>query len=368
MALRDFYDRRQYIERALAETDTFPILGNAPPFPWDTFLEHVKELSGIPDLEIRPEPVLRYLAEDAGQEIGLHPVPFHFSVLPLQGHVTLFMSSEDAATFISWTMGRKTDPDLLLASQFLKGFMDFTALEILHRIQPYPMFDGFLLRLLREASLPPTSGVLLLDVVLSSHGEKIVCRLIIPELFRKHWIEKFVGRPPFLSEEDKKKLEVICSLRAGQFLLYPEDWAETAPGDFIPLRTEHAYIAVGEQPLYRVRIKDKEVKILEQPVYEEVLMEENEKLSVGTEEEGDTPEREIPESSSIDRIPIRVSVELARFKMTYERLLHLKPGQLLEPGISQDRPVDLIVNDRKIATAELVRIGETVGIRILDRF
>ncbi|HEV7737332.1 MAG TPA: FliM/FliN family flagellar motor switch protein, partial [Chlamydiales bacterium] len=65
-------------------------------------------------------------------------------------------------------------------------------------------------------------------------------------------------------------------------------------------------------------------------------------------------------------LPMNVTVELARLRITLEKLIQLVPGNMIELPIQPDQPVHLTVNGQVIGKAELVQLGETLGIRILE--
>ena len=46
--------------------------------------------------------------------------------------------------------------------------------------------------------------------------------------------------------------------------------------------------------------------------------------------------------------------------------MNMQPGNLLDLAIHPQRGVNLIVNGQKIAKGELVNLGETLGVRILE--
>ncbi|MCH9633750.1 MAG: hypothetical protein S4CHLAM7_04830 [Chlamydiae bacterium] len=151
-------------------------------------------------------------------------------------------------------------------------------------------------------------------------------------------------------------------------------------------------LKIGKKALFRVRLKDEGFKVLEQNIFEEEFLEmddENEPSkglpnaneedfegSSDPEELGmldDTPagvEEEKHELASVldkvEDIPLHISVELTHFKMTCEKLMQLKPGNLLELNLKPEKPVDLIANGKKIAQGELIRVGEVLGVRILN--
>ncbi len=63
-------------------------------------------------------------------------------------------------------------------------------------------------------------------------------------------------------------------------------------------------------------------------------------------------------------LPLVVSIELGRTKMSGKDLLHLDRGSVIELDGLAGEPVDVLVDDRKIAEGEVVVIGESLGVRI----
>ncbi|MES2345623.1 MAG: type III secretion system cytoplasmic ring protein SctQ [Chlamydiota bacterium] len=64
-------------------------------------------------------------------------------------------------------------------------------------------------------------------------------------------------------------------------------------------------------------------------------------------------------------IPLTMTVEVARLKLTVEKLLELQPGNELTLPVHPEQGVDLLINGKKVAKGELIKIGEALGIRIL---
>ena len=52
--------------------------------------------------------------------------------------------------------------------------------------------------------------------------------------------------------------------------------------------------------------------------------------------------------------------------MSIQKLMELEPGNTLELDIHPESGVDLVVNGRRIGKGELLRIGDHLGVRILD--
>jgi flagellar motor switch protein FliN/FliY len=63
-------------------------------------------------------------------------------------------------------------------------------------------------------------------------------------------------------------------------------------------------------------------------------------------------------------LPIKVAIELGRTKMFIKDILELDRGSIVEFGKLAGEPVDLLINDRKMAEGEVVVIDKHFGIRI----
>lgn len=64
-------------------------------------------------------------------------------------------------------------------------------------------------------------------------------------------------------------------------------------------------------------------------------------------------------------IPLTLVVEAGCIQMTMEQMLQLEPGNLLELNIRPESGVDLTINGKIVGKGELIRLGETLGVRIL---
>lgn len=65
-------------------------------------------------------------------------------------------------------------------------------------------------------------------------------------------------------------------------------------------------------------------------------------------------------------IPVSLVIETGRIQMTVQKLLELEPGNMLELSIHPEDGVDLVVNSKKVGKGELIRIGENLGVRVLE--
>jgi len=65
-------------------------------------------------------------------------------------------------------------------------------------------------------------------------------------------------------------------------------------------------------------------------------------------------------------VPLDLSVELGRSRMTIQDLLGLGPGSVIELDKIAGEPLDILVNDRLVARGEAVVVNDKFGVRITD--
>ncbi|MCH9631977.1 MAG: hypothetical protein S4CHLAM6_03000 [Chlamydiae bacterium] len=409
MTTKEPYSWLKYIEKALIDLDEIPLLGHVPPFDWKTFVDKMRDLLQIPDLKIEAHNWSWQSQESIHESFGSDTTCLNIAALPLKGHASLTMSATDVNSFVSWIVQHKAGSNVLVSSMFSEGLLHFVAMEALHSAEPFSCFDGFLLRILSDQTLP-SSRALVLDISLKAYNEELQCRLLLPENFRSQWLQHFSQKPKTIPLELSQTLELSCSLEVAKLAMSHLEWSKVSLGDFIPLdhsnldlenNSGSLYFTVAQKPLYRVRIKNNGLKVLEQPVYQEdsvsmdqehddllseisdLEQEKNKSLdpipedidsdqSVEVEEQLEAKEEPIAvqeESTPLEKVemvPLNIAVEITRFKMTCEKLMQLQPGNLIELNISLEKPVDLVANGKKIATGELVRIGEMLGVQVTD--
>jgi len=76
-----------------------------------------------------------------------------------------------------------------------------------------------------------------------------------------------------------------------------------------------------------------------------------------------------PESRDIDMIldiPVRLSVELGRAKVTIKQLLEMAQGSVVELDGLAGEPMDILINGYLIAQGEVVVVEDKYGIRITE--
>ena len=65
-------------------------------------------------------------------------------------------------------------------------------------------------------------------------------------------------------------------------------------------------------------------------------------------------------------IPVQITVELGRTKLTIKNLLQLAHGSVVELDAMAGEPMDVLVNGTLIAQGEVVVVNDKFGIRLTD--
>ena len=69
---------------------------------------------------------------------------------------------------------------------------------------------------------------------------------------------------------------------------------------------------------------------------------------------------------SIGDLKVNVSVQICQLNLPLKEILSLEPGKLLKLENDPNAPISLVVNGKVLAKAELVYLGDKLGLRILQ--
>jgi flagellar motor switch protein FliN/FliY len=146
-----------------------------------------------------------------------------------------------------------------------------------------------------------------------------------------------------------------------------------------------AALVLDHTPLLRVRIKDNSLKIIDYAFYREEHHPMNPEIPSDEEKQEDFSSAEFenedgsnqehlwsPENDTTEKlistkeIPLTLTVEVARMRINLEKLMQLSPGNILELPVRPEHGVDVVIGGKKVAKAELVKLGEMLGIKILQ--
>jgi flagellar motor switch protein FliN len=79
--------------------------------------------------------------------------------------------------------------------------------------------------------------------------------------------------------------------------------------------------------------------------------------------DGDAPSRRL---ELLLDVPLELSVELGRTRMSIQDLLSLGPGSVVELDKVAGEALDILVNNRLVARGEVVVVNDKFGVRITD--
>jgi len=392
------------IEHAVEDLKVIPFWGTSPPFPWETFSQHLSELLKVPHVKVLRHQTDWKEAKDLLSGMGVSPHIIPLDCTPLQGEVFWVMSTEDVNKAISFSLLQSQLSKPLLDPRFQEGYYDFLSLEILHILDQQKAFGDLNVKRRSPSSLP-LEGAICIDIAITINQETLWGRIIASQEFihnfRAHFMQK---KESLLSSELSKQVNVSLRLEIGNVHLNVEQWQQVKVGDFVILdrcsfdpihRKGTAKVLLEKTPLFQVRIKENTVKILEEAYYEEDTStmdtsfsdneEKREEDEFSEEEfiphEDEESSKEEPPSEhlwsskngettqesliSLSEIPLVLTVEIAKIRMSLEKILQLQPGNVLELSILPEEGVDLTIGGKKVAKGELIKIGDVLGLKIL---
>lgn len=375
-----------WVKRIAAELpalDAIPLFGNAPPFAWEAFSHHLASRFGVPNLSIRPGEQTWRTAGDLKQGLGTNLQTTAIGLSPLKGDVLWMMPREDVGKLTSWLLNSKgsdkgngkaknrSSPSEILQ----EGFYRYLLLDLLDALQKTEPLKDLTLHVNDEEAEEETSSFCI-DIEIALDRKSCWGRLAIPAGFRESWVRHFAKFPrDYIPSETARQTVLTLGIKVGSVILKQKEWNSLQKGDFLILDKESyhpkketgvATLMLGPTPLFNVRIKQNKIELLDFAFIYEDPMEQKGPTNPPKPASHGAAEPAEEESVSIKEMPLFVSVELARLKVTLEQLMQLSPGNMLELPIHPSQGVSLTVNGQAIGRAELVYLGETLGLRILE--
>lgn len=354
----------------IPELHVIPLFGNAPPFDWSHISHTLAARFGIPHLAIHSREQMWKEGEEIRKGLGTNPLTLPISISPL-GTVYWFMSREDMTKLTSWSM-KPTAKARALSSEILQeGFYRYLLLETLECIQEMAQFQSFSFQLSEEEEF--LERAFCIDIEIKFENKSCWGRLAIPEAFRARWVQHFSQMPSeYIPADIARQTQLVIGIKTGSVLLHQDEWNQIKEGDFVLLDeggydphkgTGVALLMLQATPIFNVKIKQNKIELIDYAFYYEENMEQKGPAP------SERPEKLPPaegEVVAIKELPLYVTVEMARLKITLDQLMHLTPGNVLEIPVHPEQGVSLTVNGQKVGRAELVYLGEQLGLRILE--
>lgn len=373
------------IESAVKELQSVPLWGNPPPFPWEELSLKLQEELELPELALSFHQIQSVSDPLEGFGKDAHIVPIELT--PLSEKAFWIMSASDEKELTKICLSPQKPPKGFSDPKLQEGFSLFLDVSAIDVINSLSAFDDLSLTMGKIGELPSGSG-LGIDLSLKIRDKTLWARVFCPASFHRAFSSHFSTRPfsiaasPFVDT-----LDVELSLKVGSCTLSSQEWEKVKTGDLVLL--EHCNfhpekregiltINLGDTPLFQGNYRDGAIKILEYAFYYEegeTMQDEFEEKEEGKEEieedsehmwETSDLEAPIENAVSLQEVPIVLTVEIGRLRMKLNKLLQLQPGNVLELSRKPEQGVDITVNGKKVAKAEIIQIGEALGLKILE--
>lgn len=362
------------INKALLKLDSTPLMRTYGPFDFEKLSDEIKKKFSLKKVIIEPKDT-KWLTKDqikTGLSDNVNYVSFTLS--PLEGSVFLLMDLEDISKLTNEMLPHKNHIKFS-TTMLQESYFRFLSLQTLNILTEMNLFQDLSAKMV-ESTDPLKEDALCIDFKIVINDISCYARLAINSKFRKAWEEHFINNPPLKALELSKGLDLLMTAELGYVTLKYLDLKKVKKGDFIILDSisydlknnkGEVTLKLGDTPLLLAKIKQNKLKIIDFATYnKEPIMEEKKISKEENEEKIEVSlDKEFP-NEALEKMPITVIVEAARFKINLEKLMNLQPGNLIDLSIHPETFVNLCVNGQKIATAELVNLGETLGVRILE--
>ena len=380
---------------ALEELEDIPLWGSPPPFPFKKLAKNMAEVFSIEELGIQAKGVEHIQLEELTKGMGKSPLVKPIALSPLPGTFFLIIPNETKKALVQAALTTDKTAKGITDETIEEGFFIsvlLTALAMFNELNPY----GNLTALLEEDTPLPEEGALCVDLSLTINEHPHSMRLCTPkeahQAFKTHFRTE---APASFGDPSIQSIPLPLQLEAGSTVLSLQEWEQAQVGDLLLLdrctfdpkdNRGTAQLSINGTPLFEVRIKDGEIKLLEHAQHlEEYPMiddktpdDDDEELELTPslskeEEDEDAPPLWSSEEESTTEgemlatkaIPLTLVVEVGRLTMPLAKLTQLKPGNILDLALNPQLGVYLTIGSKRVAKGELVKIGEGVGVKIL---
>lgn len=382
---KNSYSWVKRIESALADLDETPLLASSFAFDWDFLTRDLMHKLQCEKMHISGGQ-MKWLAKDElNKGMSGKVISLPFTVSPIAGEVFWVMPEEDVLKLTAWLLTKK-QPNGLSSEILQEGFYHYLLLETLDSMQKLQFYQHFSIKLNAEAKMADEPS-LCLDVQITLPQGSVWGRLVLTPAFRKSWQEYFKKINPYpFSVELAQKYTVSLRVKIGSVSLPQKTYLGLHAGDFVVLDQAtfdpKTYLGTGilyleKFPLFQGTIKNHKCEIGQLVSYqeEEGNMEgkkpsraaKNEEFILDENESAAPPSESASEETfSLKEVPVSLTVEIARIQMSLEKLMKLEPGNFLDMPVHPDDTVSLSVNGKKVGRAELVYLGDALGVRILE--
>lgn len=401
------------ISRSLYALDASPLLGNAPQFPWQAFSLQFAKCFGLESCTISAGELQWKEAKEVFKGLNEPLLSVQIGATGTSGDLSFCISQADIQLLMGIIL--KLSPAVLIEQKpdMVDAFYQFLTLQTTALVNQLDFDKRVSYKILSHEKVEPSQS-LCQDIFIEIDSHKILVRLLISSEFRGSWATLFSESHSQANKHlNLDEIPTTICVEAGRTTLTMKELLEVCQGDFILL--DHAFLSLGDdksrllltlegKPLFRAKLKQGSLKILETPLHHEVYdsmvdnlpptapdMEANDKeLLHNTEEDPFADEDDLdlsdeeteiaapkPQKAAAPTympsgpltagdIAVTVVVELAQISLSAQKLLELEPGNLLDLNIAPENGVNLVINGKIIGRGEILKIGESIGVRVLQ--
>ncbi|NGX34009.1 MAG: hypothetical protein K1060chlam1_00354 [Candidatus Anoxychlamydiales bacterium] len=382
------YSWLRKINKTLLTLDNIPLLRTYAPFNFDEFANLLMKKNSLKSVKIQPSEMKWLKADELKQGFSDNVNYLSFVFSNLDGNVYLLMDLEDISKLTNELISQ-TSKTKLTTTLLEESYFRYISLETLHILSEMNLFQDLSAKMV-EITEPLKEDSLCLDIKINVNNISVFARIAITPKFRKAWENHFISNPPLKAEAISKDLQLTMSAEIGSVNLNYETLKKIKIGDFVILdeinydvknNKGQVTLKLGDTKLFLAKVKQNKLKIIDFVKYSEETTMENKKTEKQPSKEEKLIEETKPkeaeetvqieeetqiQTSQIENMPITIIVEAGRFKITLDKLMSMQPGNLLDLKIHPEKAVNLVVNGQQIAKGELVNLGDTLGVRILE--
>ena len=380
------YYWKKKIEQSLVDSDKKPLLPKFS-FDWSFLQQNLMQLFTQKNLSLHVKDTQWKKKEEVdlgfGEDLSIQAI----TITPIEEKIFWIMNQKDISLLITQMI---TEPPIeeVLSEPLCEGYYRYLCLLTLEQIQKMSDFASFRLQLMDDNVLP-NDNYLCVDIEIQIDTIIVWARLALPSLFLQKFKQKFQDREPLYQKNWERALELTLTIEGGKTYFDPSTFTKIQPGDFVLFDRLHydpkhqkglVTLMLNTIPLFHAKIKSEKIKILDYASYYEEKSMDNQKEKENfpeeepikeiaeTEEEVFT-EKEIAKEEKLESIkntPLCITAEIGKISITLEKLLQLQPGNFLEMSIAAQDLVDLSINGKVVGKAEIMHLGEALGLRIIE--
>lgn len=343
------YEWLKLVERALLKVQQLPALEEHFPFPWEAAGSALRGSLGLSHLTLSCSKAVWKGHNEFLQGMGDTPAIVAIELAPIEGSLFFILPAADVSELTANALVSGEEKETFAGAKLRQGFYHFLFLKVLDTLDHLKIFKEVSLHLLPNTPLPQENGFCI-DIACALPNRTLQGRLICSQTF----LSAFKAHQPLqkttlLSLGETASLDLNLRCEVGHTSLKSEEWDSLQVGDFLMLDrcsfdpTEgkgSMIVALGDTALFMARFKPEGLKVLDYALYQEAAP-------------GETTD-------------LLLTAEVGRLHISLHQLLQLKSGSMLDLPMRPEQGVDITLGGRRVAKAELIKLGEASGLRILD--